>query len=712
MNASQWLTVKELFPQVIELPRDERTVFLQSHIRDPQTLSEIKSLLREHEEEEFECFPNSERFSPRRRLGSGFFGTVFEAYDKEQQIVIALKVLHQEDPGALERFKREFWTLREISHPNLVKLYQLFNEDGSWFFTMQLIRGTNFVDFVRTADDSAPLPGCDLHRLRSTLVQLIAGVQALHAAGKLHRDLKPDNILVTRTGEVVIIDLGLTREFAEGLATQSVAILGTPQYFSPEQGSGGCLDEATDWYSVGVILFQCLTGRLPFEGDLQTLIKRKRQEPAPRPKLLVSAIPDDLSTLCGDLLNPDPALRPRGIDILKRLGYESPPVPAGSLSIRRPKFLAREDVLTTLLTLLSAVQVSGQPALISLRGRSGMGKTTILREIAARASAEPGHTIIISGRCHESSKVPFQALDTLIDKLIGYIRRLPSWEAKAILPRDVMCLARLFPTLKQIDSIARMRVLAGDALDPHDLRERAFEALIELLGRLGNEARVLVTLDDAQWSDQDSVAWLKRLLTHPSPPTVFFIVAYRSEDSSSNPLLRDYEAALNSSNPKFRLLRLELEELSAHDAERLAGHLLVDGIPNAESIRKSILEEAAGVPFLISELATYANKSFQEGGVPLCTVEEVIRRRIDALPTAGKRMLHVLAAASQPVLEVVATKAARLESDDFPGLQTLSAERMVRVRESALGRELEIYHDRYREVALLSMDPPFGSKLI
>src|SRR6266850_2463867 len=125
LSPEQWQSIKELTSRLLDLPQADRHAYLQAHCNDPIVRLESRCLLTEYERDEFEDFPAVDRFVPRRRVGAGTFGTVYEAYDAEQQIVLALKVLKQKDPSSLERFKREFWTLREIDHPNLAKLYQL-----------------------------------------------------------------------------------------------------------------------------------------------------------------------------------------------------------------------------------------------------------------------------------------------------------------------------------------------------------------------------------------------------------------------------------------------------------------------------------------------------------------------------------------------------------------------------------------------------------
>src|SRR5580698_7104728 len=204
-------------------------------------------------------FAGTDRYKIRRRLGSGGFGVVYEAEDTTLGGLVALKVLHNPDGGALYRFKHEFRSLAHIKHPNLVALYDLASDGGRWFFTMELVDGADVISFVwdgnkpharTTLDRSGDLsitqaelevtpatrrpgdrgpndhrppasvrPHLDVRRLRNVFGQLARGVVALHEAGKVHRDIKPSNILVERSGRVVLLDFGLIAEPADQNAT-------------------------------------------------------------------------------------------------------------------------------------------------------------------------------------------------------------------------------------------------------------------------------------------------------------------------------------------------------------------------------------------------------------------------------------------------------------------------------------------------------------
>jgi serine/threonine protein kinase len=249
-------------------------------------------------------------------------------------VAVALKLLRRFDGDAIYRFKREFRALADVVHPNLVQLYELVSTGEQWFFTMELVEGVDFLRFVRgegRAESSlgsdeptaptamtraararvpSPLGAANVERLRHALPGLAEGVRALHRAGHLHRDLKPSNVRVRPDGRVTVLDFGVITELA-GRAIGADDIVGTPAYMAPEQSLAGTEpSEAQDWYSVGVVLFEALTGCRPFSGPAEAVLAAKRSEDALRPSSLCAGIPGDLDELCRDLLARDPAAHP------------------------------------------------------------------------------------------------------------------------------------------------------------------------------------------------------------------------------------------------------------------------------------------------------------------------------------------------------------------------------------------------------------------
>ena len=280
------------------------------------------------------------RFEVRRPIGRGAFGVVYEAHDRSSGALVAVKTLPRVDERGVARRRAEFARLSAIRHPNVVRLDALVHHRDEWFFTMELVVGTDFVSHVRPPRvrhtpwrPTLPLAfgeplqeggvsafvkptSHELARLRAALPGLARGVCALHEAGRVHRDLGPANVLVDHAGRVVVLDLDL--DGAHGVDAADV-VAGTAAYMAPEQG--GDPDGATtacDWYSVGVMLFEALTSALPFAGTAQEVMVRKQTTSAPAPSFVVDlATAMDLDELCVKLLRRDPSQRAGAREVLR-----------------------------------------------------------------------------------------------------------------------------------------------------------------------------------------------------------------------------------------------------------------------------------------------------------------------------------------------------------------------------------------------------------
>jgi serine/threonine protein kinase len=232
-----------------------------------------------------------ERFDVRACVGEGAVGIVYDAFDRERGTRVAVKTLRTVSAELLLSLKNEFRSVQDLQHPNLVSLGELFEARGTWFFTMEFVEGTDLVRHARPGDPRVPsspppplarmrvVPSSaaegdaaprtyvlDEARLRDALAQLVRGLCALHAAGKLHRDIKPSNVLVTHEGRVVILDFGLARDLLHTGEARDDGMVGTAAYMAPEQALGEAVGPAADWYSVGAVLYEALTGRPPVRG--------------------------------------------------------------------------------------------------------------------------------------------------------------------------------------------------------------------------------------------------------------------------------------------------------------------------------------------------------------------------------------------------------------------------------------------------------------
>jgi eukaryotic-like serine/threonine-protein kinase len=655
------------------------------------------------------------RFEIRGTLGAGGMGIVYRAFDRRRGREVALKTLRQASGRELYRFKREFRALADIVHPNLVGLDELHTAGDEWFFTMELVEGVTFIQWVRDQDargeptvslsaaitephdaaGGAPAPAPESiegtlrpGRLEDALAQLVEGVLALHASGKLHRDLKPSNVLVTAEGRVVLLDFGLI--FATGQRhldlTHDRAAVGTPAYMSPEQAADEPLDEASDWYSVGVILYEALTGRRPFEGTAEAMMRRKQSEVPAAPHERAPGVPPVLSALCMRLLARSPSERADGHAILTALGRTPS---RATLDLERAQstgpFVGRRAELAALRRAYDDGREHGIAMFV--RGDSGIGKSQLVRHFLDQLGDEP---LVLEGRCYQRESVPYKTLDTLIDAVTGVLLRLSPDRLAAALPRDLAALARLFPVLRRVPLVEDRAAGAALPPDPQELRRRAFTALRTLLRSLAAIAPVVIAIDDLQWGDADSAVFLAELIHHPEPVPLLLVLLYRSGD--------DAGVVAQIAEPRAGLPRGDTRVLDVTPLGLDEAHQLVRALGGGTDTTSELLvREAGGHPLFLAELAHAASAR-----ADVASLEQLVERRVAALPAAAAALLRVVAAAARPVAVEQAARAAGT-SDAGAAVRLLRAERLVRVHHRDDGAALEPYHDRIRAAALATL---------
>jgi hypothetical protein len=634
-------------------------------------------------------------------------GVVYETFDHDRRELVAAKTMLHFSPANLYRFKQEFRTLADVVHPNLVRLHELVASGGeSVFFTMELVRGTTFRRHVRASVEGGGQE-TDFARLRSSLRQLAEGLQALHAAGKLHRDIKPSNVLVTTEGRVVILDFGVATELgrpgASGPAPRSDEVVGTDVYMAPEQAAGAPPTAASDWYSVGVMLYEALVGQPPFTGSSADVLARKSAMDAQPASATTSGIPDDLDALCSDLLRRDAGARPSGREILGRLPRSSAPPRATPPPAWPPAdvpLVGRERHLAALRTALEEAR-AGRCVTVLVHGASGMGKTALVRAFIDTLE-ETGQAAVLRGRVHQRESMPYRAFDGVVDALR---RKLMALDASTTEPvsEEVAALARLFPVLHGVTPVdtAADWTTAG----PNEVRLKAFHALRSLLAWMAQSGPLIVHVDDVHWGDVDSVGLLFEAVRPPSAGPLLLVLSYQDESATLSPFLRETRGRW----PRGAELReLEVGPLDPDDARSLSAALVAldGGVPLEEA--ETIGRESGGSPFLIEELvrsvstgesARTQTRSFPRANATLGTM---VQARLARLDPPSRRLVEVIAVAGRPLAAAALGLAAGVQEWADP-VQQLHARRFVRtgIRE---GQDIvEISHGRIADTILSSL---------
>ena len=246
------------------------------------------------------------RYEVLESLGEGGMGLVYRVRDRETAEILALKLLRPEiarDPSMMERFKDEIRLARRITHKNICRIYDFNRVDDLAYITMELVDGESLRAYLKRAGKLSPERVIDLAR------QIAAGLGEAHAQGVVHRDLKPENVILARDGLVKLMDFGIARALG-GNATTAQIVIGTPGYMAPEQSQGKAVDQRTDLYALGLILYECLTGRRAFAGatPVEVALKQIKERPVP-PRQLLSATPPHLEAIVMRCLEKEPSRR-------------------------------------------------------------------------------------------------------------------------------------------------------------------------------------------------------------------------------------------------------------------------------------------------------------------------------------------------------------------------------------------------------------------
>ena len=635
----------------------------------------------------------SARFRIVRCIGSGATGDVYEAVDRDAGARVAVKALRQLHPHAISRFKHEFRALQDVEHPNLVGLGELLEENGRLFFTMELVRGVDFLAYVRPPDS-----GLDEARLRRALTALAGALDALHAAGLVHRDVKPSNVLVTPDDRVVVLDFGLVVDVERGDTWSGPSIVGTPQYMAPEQAACQATGPAADWYAVGVMLYEALTGQVPHDGPvMKVLLDKQRVEPRPPAELAPDA-PADLAALCAALLRIDPAERPTGPTVLRRLrrvqtGHPERAPPPATLT-QGPVFVGRQAELALLRDALDRRAIEGGPGAVLIRGESGVGKTALAR--AFSRSLERDATVI-SGRCFERESVSFKAFDGVVESLARVLARMEAAQAAAMLPLHAAPLADVFPALKRVKAFADAPADVA-SLDHRELRDRVFGALRELLVRLARRGPVVLAIDDLQWADDDSLTLLAEVLRPPEAPALLLLATVRPRSGGG----LDVEPRVRAACPDTRVI--ELGPLEPPAARELADLLCALHAVAAPLDLDALTEEAAGHPLFLDELVRHAAAGGGGGGIRL---DDAVWTRAAALEPKARAVLEVVALAGAPVHHDTVARAADVAPEQLGRvLSLLRVGNLVRTSGARAGDTVEPFHDRVRDAIAGRLDEP------
>ncbi len=449
-----------------------------------------------------------------RELGAGAMGTVTLVRDDNGQL-FALKRMNEyiaATGGA--RMRREYRSLSQINHKNVVRVYELGEENHRPFLVMEYVAGQDMTEWLGTNPDFTTIS--------QVIAQIANGLSAVHAQGLIHRDLKPDNIRITPDGQAKIMDFGLVK-MGEGTVnlTKVGAMVGTALYMSPEQCRGIQLDYRADLYSLGVVMYWALTGQPPFMGEsiIAVILQHIQQAPIP-PRTRNPAIPEALEKICLALLAKNPADRPSNAEAVEQMlksAWKTRPDQTVELLVQTARadallnvaLIGRDQELDILLQILEQNAVG----LYALTGDVGIGKTRLQRAISERAQNETLRFAF--AEAINQDPIPFGLIKRLIENLDKHYRFVLE-EISETSRLELARIATQFGTPAPSDpsipvEIARLRLL---------------EAFAELIQRI--TALTVVVLENLHWADESTLSLLSHAMR--SNPNARIIITYRIED--------------------------------------------------------------------------------------------------------------------------------------------------------------------------------------
>ncbi len=617
-------------------------------------------------------FHGTSRFRIVSRIGVGAIGELYKAMDETRGTFVALRTLRTVSRGAGESLRQDFSALKVVRNPGLVSLGELDTVDGLWFYTMEFVEGESLLEYVRPRASSKPMGGApeplsDV-RLRSALAQLVRAVNALHGAGHVHGQIEPEHIRVTPQGRLVLLECELTGS-RDGRASEQRLLSALP-YVAPERLEDAPKSPASDWYSVGAVLYQALAGAPPFVGSGADLLEQKQG--------VVPTVPGDaspLADLARDLLAIDPDARPEYDEIRERLGIvnESEPRPSQTWSLLADAapFLGRRRELGLLAEAFERTR-HGAVSTLCLYGESGLGKRTLANQLARKLRNEYPHLVHLSGRCDPEGPRGFRGVTGAVDALSRYLAQQDASAVATLLPPHTDLLPRMFPSLSRI-AIPETREPAPR--EPRALRRVALRALRTLLSDLSKRAPMLVVLDNMQWADSDALGVLDELLRSPEPPTMLLLLLVHGELRAADPPLRQWLARHDE-----RVTLMRLKPLGDNAARELAENLLESGGVEQPNIAQRTATQSQGHPLRVDALARHFLLTNAPASSAL-TLDDLLWQRVQQLPQESQQLLIALCYARVPLPTEVAAAAAGMSEE-------AAARQSAILRVSNLGRSV------------------------
>ncbi len=529
----------------------------------------------------------NDRYVIHQLLGQGGMGVVYRAEDTLIRRDVAIKLIASESLGTQgkNRLIEEARAAGSLNHPNIVTIYDVGEVDSQSFIVMELIDG----DVLQTS------PKQPLETILATTRQICAALSHAHKYDIIHRDLKPENVMVTRDGGIKLMDFGLARSLTSRLSEHG-QLVGTVFYMSPEQALGQSVDERTDLYSLGVMLYEMTTGQLPFfADDAFSIITQHLHSPPVPPKAHNEDLPGFLNNLILNLLEKEPADRLSSAkEVLQALEKpeETPPDLRDSREINvldrivRGRILGRkEEMKEAQSTWNQARTGTGQVLLIS--GEPGIGKTRLMREVQTQAEVSGGTALI--GAAYSESNLPYGAFGQIIRQALK-----AAGQHEIELPDPVLSdLLTLVPDMAH----RYPEITKNPPLDPDSEKLRLFEHIWQFCLLLSKHVPLLIVVDDVHWADGGSLAIFQHLARRVRQLPALLLGTYREVELRA---ARPFNEMLSDLIRERQCTRIKLNRLNEEQTRDMLAAIFNESI--TDEFLAGIYKETDGNPFFIEEV--------------------------------------------------------------------------------------------------------------
>ena len=529
----------------------------------------------------------NDRYRIDSKVGEGGMGTVYRGYDTTLERDVAVKMLTGSRLGTegRNRLLQEAKAIAQLSHPNIITVYDAGECRKSPFIVMEYVQGVNLYD----------QPPREIQEIVAIMQQVCAALAHAHGHGIIHRDLKPENVILSADGTAKLMDFGLARSISSRLTSQGT-IMGTVFYLAPEQAQGRTIDQRSDLYSFGVMLYELLTGELPFTADDPlAVISQHIHAPLVPPRAKNGQISPALESLILEMLNKDPKDRPASaMEVLQRLSapemLDVTALPVEELSVLdrivRGRLVGREVELYQARRMWQQA-IAGKGQLLLISGEPGVGKTRLMREIVTQAEVSGGQAYI--GENQAEGNAPYAAFAQII-------RRTMSSHQNNGLELPNLVLAELISIAPNLH-VDYPDIPPNPALEPESEQLRLFECVIRFFSTICEEGPLLLVLEDIHWADSGTLSLLQFLARRCQEHPVMLLGTYREVELDE---AMPFHQTLLELNRKNLGTHLKLERLDENETRELLAVIFAEEI--TPDFLAGIFQQTEGNPFFIEEV--------------------------------------------------------------------------------------------------------------